>query len=734
MSVGGFRHGQGQAAQAARTQVRSRAAAATSGKAARQPRRPPPASRHRATGPASGSTTCPTAPPAPRLINPDLGLHNLVARAGHNAAYAIDVTLLDAPDHRLIRSGVLLAHRVLDGRGEWYLTAPDWQPLLPKDRIELMGHADLPEEFADLLRPLRRRATLGPVAALNCDRREFALRDDHGTTLALLRDDKVTVRRGGLTTARYREVMITPIGPGLTDEQVAWLDRAFIQAGATVRAAVPAAGHPARRPGHRADRPAGARAVRRRRPVQEVRLPAAGAAAAADRRGRPGHPRRRPDALSDGWPTRPARLRDELKGLSPVLDPEWVEDLYDELGWISLDSAPSDASGRDRLAEPAAQRALPHRAGAAGRRRARAEARRGPGRAAGDVLDRAGRQRRGPAAAVRGRARPSTRPTRSGTRPGRRSAGCSGCSDVAGPGAARGSGTDWRAARRPRPAAGPGARRPDQSEATAMLMVADLHAGAGLPGRAGLRARDRQGPADPAATSSASGPRSPRSWTREESDRGVVRRLRGRRRGRQDHPGRPACRLADRRTGYEVVRTFEPGDTAVGAAIRRIVLDPATGDLSPRAEALLYAADKAQHLYAVVRPALGRGAVVVCDRYVDSMLAYQGAGRVLALAEVEQVARWATGGPAAAPDGGAGHRARPRPWHAKADKDRLEAAGDGVPRAGPAVLPGARGPGAGALPGAGRARPPGTRSPTGSWKRLGRLLPTLVESERRSGE
>ena len=56
--------------------------------------------------------------------------------------------------------------------------APDWQPLLPKDRIELMGHADLPEELADLIRPLRRRATLGPVAALNCDRREFALRDD----------------------------------------------------------------------------------------------------------------------------------------------------------------------------------------------------------------------------------------------------------------------------------------------------------------------------------------------------------------------------------------------------------------------------------------------------------------------------------------------------------------------------------------------------------------------------
>jgi dTMP kinase len=94
--------------------------------------------------------------------------------------------------------------------------------------------------------------------------------------------------------------------------------------------------------------------------------------------------------------------------------------------------------------------------------------------------------------------------------------------------------------------------------------------------------------------------------------------------------------------GHEVVRTFEPGDTAVGAMIRRIVLDPATGEMSPRAEALLYAADKAQHLFSVVRPALQRGAVVVCDRYVDSMLAYQGAGRVLQLTDLEGIARWAT--------------------------------------------------------------------------------------------
>ena len=90
--------------------------------------------------------------------------------------------------------------------------------------------------------------------------------------------------------------------------------------------------------------------------------------------------------------------------------------------------------------------------------------------------------------------------------------------------------------------------------------------------------------------------------------------------------------------------TFEPGDTAAGRMIRQIVLDPATGDLDPRAEALLYAADKAHHLHEVVRPALARGELVICDRYVDSMLAYQGAGRVLDPAEVARIARWATDG------------------------------------------------------------------------------------------
>jgi dTMP kinase len=94
--------------------------------------------------------------------------------------------------------------------------------------------------------------------------------------------------------------------------------------------------------------------------------------------------------------------------------------------------------------------------------------------------------------------------------------------------------------------------------------------------------------------------------------------------------------------GYAVRLTFEPGDTEVGRKLRQIVLDPATGELSDRTETLLYAADKAEHVHTVVRPALDRGEVVITDRYVDSTLAYQGAGRPLEVAEVEHVARWAT--------------------------------------------------------------------------------------------
>ena len=94
--------------------------------------------------------------------------------------------------------------------------------------------------------------------------------------------------------------------------------------------------------------------------------------------------------------------------------------------------------------------------------------------------------------------------------------------------------------------------------------------------------------------------------------------------------------------GYEVVLTHEPGDSIVGQKLREILLSPDTGELDHRAEALLYAADKAEHVGRLVQPALDRGAVVITDRYVDSTLAYQGAGRDLQHADVERIARWAT--------------------------------------------------------------------------------------------
>ncbi|WP_456285896.1 dTMP kinase [Microbacterium sp. JZ70] len=95
--------------------------------------------------------------------------------------------------------------------------------------------------------------------------------------------------------------------------------------------------------------------------------------------------------------------------------------------------------------------------------------------------------------------------------------------------------------------------------------------------------------------------------------------------------------------GRTVVRTREPGGSDVGQLIRDIVLHH-RGDIAPRAEALLYAADRAHHVRAVVRPALERGEVVIQDRYLDSSVAYQGAGRVLDADEVRDLSLWAAEG------------------------------------------------------------------------------------------
>jgi dTMP kinase len=105
----------------------------------------------------------------------------------------------------------------------------------------------------------------------------------------------------------------------------------------------------------------------------------------------------------------------------------------------------------------------------------------------------------------------------------------------------------------------------------------------------------------------------------------------------------PRLAASLRASGREVVVTHEPGDTKLGAELRAVLLHSDT-DLDPRAELLLMIADRAQHLADVITPALARGAIVVCDRYEPSTLAYQGVARGLGVERVERLSEFATAG------------------------------------------------------------------------------------------
>lgn len=131
-----------------------------------------------------------------------------------------------------------------------------------------------------------------------------------------------------------------------------------------------------------------------------------------------------------------------------------------------------------------------------------------------------------------------------------------------------------------------------------------------------------------------------------------------------------------RADGRDVVVTFEPGDTQVGRELRTALLHADT-DLDPHAELLLLLADRAQHVAEVIRPALDRGAVVVCDRYTPSSLAYQGIARDLGVDAVERLSAWAEDGVTPdvvivldLPDDVAEARV-------SGERDRFERAGDG---------------------------------------------------------
>ena len=163
--------------------------------------------------------------------------------------------------------------------------------------------------------------------------------------------------------------------------------------------------------------------------------------------------------------------------------------------------------------------------------------------------------------------------------------------------------------------------------------------------------------------------------------------------------------------GHTVVHSREPGGSDFGLEVRELVLHR-RGHIAARAEALLYAADRAHNIATVVRPALERGDVVIQDRYLDSSVAYQGAGRVLDPAEVRDLSLWATEN--LLPDLTVlldldESTGRTRLDEARTRYDRLEAESRRLPRPGPRRVPRARRRRAGPLPGA-RRDPSGRRA------------------------
>lgn len=167
--------------------------------------------------------------PDPQLVDPGLGIRRFT-RMGHHHSYTIEVTILDTPDHRLVRAGIMLAHRVSRGLGDWYLAASAWTPPLPGEvTVPIDAGGDLPDELAELVRVFRRLAPLGPVATLSRERVVHLIRGDAtesdageasgaGAVLGSVRDDRVTVRRGGVVISRSREVTVEP-EPALTAVQ-----------------------------------------------------------------------------------------------------------------------------------------------------------------------------------------------------------------------------------------------------------------------------------------------------------------------------------------------------------------------------------------------------------------------------------------------------------------------------------------------------------------------------------
>jgi hypothetical protein len=176
----------------------------------------------------------------PLLVNPELGVSKLTSRTAARSFHS-DVTLLDSTDHRLQRSGVVLAHRVVDSLGEWYMDAPAWRPWLPVDcSVALDGAGELPLDFSCLTKPFLRGAPLSPSAALRCESDEVSLLGPGGEPLADVVDARIKVTRSGVTISRAREITLTPRAD-LSQRLRDWVAIRMIALGATQVDAFPTA-------------------------------------------------------------------------------------------------------------------------------------------------------------------------------------------------------------------------------------------------------------------------------------------------------------------------------------------------------------------------------------------------------------------------------------------------------------------------------------------------------------
>lgn len=147
--------------------------------------------------------------PSPAVTSAATGIDRVAHRPSESEHR--EITIFDAPDERLLRAGVVVAHRMLAGRGEWYLAAPSWVPRLPAERVEPVGRSgEMPEEFTRLIGPILRRAPIGSVAALEFRRRDYVLRSADKVDLGVIIDEKTTVRRDGSEDELHREVTVVP--------------------------------------------------------------------------------------------------------------------------------------------------------------------------------------------------------------------------------------------------------------------------------------------------------------------------------------------------------------------------------------------------------------------------------------------------------------------------------------------------------------------------------------------